>query len=66
MDKIDGKFVPPPSPPPNQGWEIGAFWLLCCFILDLGGWGFAVPFYSVQGCRCSLPRREDGHDVVHE
>ena len=67
MDKIDGKFVSPSPPsPPNQGWEIGAFWLLCCFILDLGGWGFAVPFYSVQGCRCSQPRREDGHDVVHE
>ena len=24
-----------------------AFWLLRGFILDLGGWGFAVLFYSV-------------------
>ena len=29
----------PPLPPPNQGREIGAFWLLCCFILDLRGVG---------------------------
>ena len=36
--------------PPNQRWENGAFWLLCDFILDLGGWGFAVPFYFVQDC----------------
>ena len=43
LDKIGGKFVPPS--PPNQGWENGAFWLLRGFILDLGGWGFAVPFY---------------------
>ena len=48
LDKIDGKFVPPPHP--NQGWENGAFWLLRSFILDLGGWGFAVPFHSVQDC----------------
>ena len=42
LDKIDGKFVPllpPPPPPPKQGWEIGAFWLLRCFILDLAGGG---------------------------
>ena len=32
--------------PRNQGWENGAVqWLLRGFILDLGGWGFAVPFY---------------------
>ena len=30
--------------PPNQGWENGAFWLLCSFILDLAG----------MGVRCSI------------
>ena len=43
-------LAPPPPPPPNQRWENGAFWLLRDFILDLGGWGFAVPFYCVQDC----------------
>ena len=64
LDKIDGKFVPPPSP--QSRLEICAFWLLHCFILDLGGgvgWGFAVPFYSVQ-----VQSAEEGgwsQDVVH-
>ena len=44
LDKIDRKFVPLPPIPPNQGWKNGAFWLLRGFSLDLGGWGFAVPF----------------------
>ena len=50
LDKInaDGKFVTPP--PLNQGRENGLFWLLRGFIFDFGGWGFAVPFYSVQDC----------------
>ena len=48
LDKIDGKFETPL--PPNQGWENGAFWLLRGFILALGGWEFAVPFYFVQDC----------------
>ena len=39
LDKIDGKFVPPRPLPSNLGWENGAFWLLHCFILDLGGGG---------------------------
>ena len=39
-----------PTPPLNQGQENGAFWLQGGFIFDLGGWGFAVPFYSVQDC----------------
>ena len=34
----------------NQTGENGAFWRLRGFILDLGGWGFAVPFDSVQNC----------------
>ena len=38
-------------PPLNNGWENGAFWLSRGFILDLGGWGFAVLFYYVQECR---------------
>ena len=54
-----GNLYPPspPPPPPDQGWENGMFWLLCVFILDLGegGWGFAVPFYSVQDFLRALP-----------
>ena len=56
--------------PPNQGWENGAFWLLRDFILDLRGWGFAVPFYFVQDCNLGqnkwktwtppLPQIKDG------
>ena len=30
--------------------EDGEFWLLLDSILDIGGWGFAVPFHSVQDC----------------
>ena len=48
LDRIKWNSKPPS--PPNQGWENGAFWLLRGFILALGGWGFAVPFYSVQDC----------------
>ena len=40
-------YTTAPSPE-NQGWKNSAFWLLRGFILDLGGWGFAIPFYSVQ------------------
>ena len=40
-------YTPAPSPE-NQGWKNSAFWFLRGFILDLWGWGFAVPFYSVQ------------------
>ena len=51
-----GNLYPPT--PQNQEWKSGAFWLLRFFILDLvgggGGWGFAVPFYSVQECRCCV------------
>jgi len=48
LDNIHGKFISPFSQ--NQTGENGAFWRLRGFILDLGGWGFAVPFYSVQDC----------------
>ena len=68
------KFVPSPHPlsPPNQGRENGAFWLLLGFILDLGrggggvgvgGWKFAVPFYSVQDCS---PLSSRHHCLVFE
>ena len=43
LDKKDGKFVPPPSPP-NQGCEIGAFWLLPCFTLIWGDGGLLFHF----------------------
>ena len=48
MENLD----PPPSLPPNQRWENGAFLPSRGFMLDLGGWEFAVPFYFVQDCRC--------------
>ena len=68
LDKIDGKFVPPslPPPPPSiKDGKLARFGFCAASSLIWGGWGFAVPFYSVQECRCSQPRREDGHDVVH-
>ena len=38
-----------PASPPNQGSRInGAFWIFRGFVLDLEGWGFSVPFSSVQ------------------
>ena len=46
----NGWEIYPPSPLPTKS-RIGngALWLLCGFILDLGGGlGFAVPFYYVQ------------------
>ena len=54
LDKIDVRFIPPSAPSQNQGRENGMFWLLHSFILDLGGWGFAVPLYSVQDCSLTL------------
>ena len=48
LDNIHGKFISPF--PQNQTEENGAFWRSHGFILDLGGWGLAVPFYSVQDC----------------
>ena len=46
LDKTDGKFVPPP-PPKIKDRKMARFGF---FILDLGGGGFAVSFYSVQDC----------------
>ena len=37
---------PPLLPPPNQGWENGAFWLLRGFILG-GGGGGGLLFYFI-------------------
>ena len=42
--------TPIPHLPRYWGLENGAFWLLRGFIFDFGGWGFAVPFYSVRDC----------------
>ena len=36
--------------PQNQRWEMIFFWG------GGGGWGFAVPFYSVQDCKSSLKK----------
>ena len=32
------------------------------FILDLGGWGFAVPFYFVQDCRKRFKTSRSGQN----
>ena len=47
---VDGKFV---SPYPHPESRIGKWCVLAFARLHLwlgGGWGFAVPFYSVQDC----------------
>ena len=50
LDKINRKFFTPP--PGIKDGKNGALWLLRGFIFDFGGggWGFAVPFLSVQDC----------------
>ena len=54
MENLD-----PPSPQIKDG-KMARFCPSRGFILDLGGWGFAVPFYFFQDCRfiryflCSL------------
>ena len=43
--------------PPNQRWEMiffGGGEGVC--VGGGGGWGFAVPFYSVQDCKSSLKK----------
>ena len=50
LDKIDGKFVPPPSTQVRDG-TMARFGFCAASSLICGGWGFAVPFYSVQDCR---------------
>ena len=65
---MENLYPPPSPPPPIKEGKLArfGFWAASSLIGGGGGWGFAVPFYSVQDCRCSQPRREDGHDVVHE
>ena len=42
--------------PPNQRWEM-IFWGGVGGVGAWGGgWGFAVPFYSVQDCKSSLKK----------
>ena len=49
MENLD---LPPPPPPPPQlkDGKMARFCPSPAFILDLGGMGFAVPFYFVQDC----------------
>ena len=45
---LETSFPPPPLlKTRTNGIE---FWLSLCFTLDLGGWGFDIPFYFVQDC----------------
>ena len=46
MENLD----PPPPPPQIKDGKMARFCPSRRFILDLGGWGFAVPFYFVQDC----------------
>ena len=51
LDKINGKPRPPLPPKSRMGkWRV--FALRAPSSLIWGGWGFAVPFYFVQDCRC--------------
>jgi len=52
------KNVDPHPFPPTQRWENGAFWLSRGFVLDLEGWGFTVPFYSVQDGSIYQPEKK--------
>ena len=45
MENLD-----PPLPQIKDG-KMARFCPSRGFILDLGGWGFSVPFYFVQDCR---------------
>ena len=54
LDKINGKPRPPPPPPQINDGKMARFCPSRGFILDLGRWGFAVPFYFVQDCRSSI------------
>ena len=46
MENLD----PPPPPPQIKDGKMARFCPSPAFILDLGGMGFAVPFYFVQDC----------------
>ena len=43
-----------PSSPQIKDGKMARFCPSRGFILDLGGWGFAVPFYFVQDCSSSI------------
>ena len=50
MENLD----PPPPPPQIKDGKMARFYPSRDFILDLGGWGFAVPLYFVQDCNNAL------------
>ena len=57
LDEINGKPRPPLSPKSKMGNDF--FWGEeggVCVGGGGGGWGFAVPFYSVQDCKSSLKK----------
>ena len=57
MENLD-----PPSPQIKDG-KMARFCPSRGFILDLGGWGFAVPFYFVQDCR-KFSRLFHSHEML--
>ena len=54
MENLD-----PPSPPPQiKDGKMARFCPSRGLILDLGGRGFSVPFYFVQGCGWAEAKQE--------
>ena len=73
MDKIDGKFVSPSlssPPPPIKDGKLARFGFCAASSLICGGrggdGGLLFHFIRSKIAGGSQPRREDGHDVVHE
>ena len=55
MENLD-----PPPPPQIKDGKMVCFCPSCGFICDLGGMGFAVPFYFVQDCSCGQQQNAIG------
>ena len=53
LDKTNEKPRPPPLPPKSRMGKWRVVPLRAASSLIWGGWGFAVPFYFGQDCRCT-------------